>query len=327
MKPFAYVVPQDLAQASAAAQKPGAVLKAGGLDLVDRLKERVVAPKEVVSLLPLGAELGGIRAAEGGLRIGALVTLTQLEQAAALADRAFAAVRDAAGNAASPQLRNRATVAGNVLQRTRCWYLRSAAFGCLHGKDGPSCLAQTGENRYHAVMGYHDCVRVHPSSLAPALLALDAEYTTQLGELTRRRPLAGLFPAQPTAEREEDTLEPGEIVTAFHVPVQPPGARSAWAESREKATYDWATTAAAVRLVFAGGVIESAALVLGAVAPVPLPRPRAAALLVGKKPDDELFRRVADAAFAGAVPLSQTGYKVEIGKAIVREALHAAAAE
>lgn len=323
MKPFTYVLPHTLAEAQEAAARPGAMLKAAGIDVVDRLKERVDAPSEVVNLLPLRGELSGIASEQGSLRIGALTTLTQLEQAAALQDPAFTALREAAGETATPQVRNRATVAGNLLQQARCWYLRSAAFGCLHGKKGPTCLALTGENRYHSVLGWHDCVRVHPSNLAPALLALDAEYTTSFGGKLERRKLTDLFPRDPVAQAEEHTLRQGEIVVAIHVPAPAGGTRSAYRESREKLSFDWATTAAAAMLTIDGGIIKAANLVLGAVSPVPRPRPKAAALLLGQKPSDELFVKVAEVAYADAAPLQHNAYKVPVGKAVVREALHA----
>ena len=325
MKPFAYVVPEPLAEAEAAAATADTVLKGAGIDLVDRMKERLQTPARVVNLLPLADELGGVAVeADGALRIGALVTLTQLEQNAALEGPVFAGLREAAAVTASPQIRNRATVAGNILQFTRCWYVRSEAFRCLHGGRGPTCLAMTGENRYHAVLGWSDCVRVHPSNLAPPLLALAADYSTTLGGKVRRRAFAELFPEQPRAEAPEHTLEAGEIVTALHVPPQPAGTRTSYCESREKHSFDWATTACAVRVVLDGGKIADASVVLGAVAPVPLPRPQAAQLLIGQKPDDKLFQKVADVAFAGASPLLHNGYKVTIGKAIVREALERA---
>jgi xanthine dehydrogenase YagS FAD-binding subunit len=325
MQPFTYVVPENLAQAAEAAKQPDTVLKGAGIDLVDRMKERLQTPAAVVNLLPLKADLAGVAAeSDGSLRIGALTTLTQLEQHAALAGDALAGLREAAASTASPQIRHRATVAGNILQFTRCWYVRSEAFRCLHGGRGPTCLAMTGENRYHAVMGWLDCVRVHPSNLAPPLLALAAEFSTTLDGKVRRRAFAELFPEQPRAESPEHTLQPGEIVTAIHVPAQPAGARSSYCESREKQNFDWATTACAVRVVLDGGVITAADVVLGAVAPVPMPRPQAAKLLVGQQPSDRLFQKVAEVAFAGASPLVHNGYKVTVGKAIVREALERA---
>ena len=325
MKPFTYIVPGKLAEAAAAAAQPDTVLKGAGIDLVDRMKERLQTPANVVHLLPLKDELAGIAAqADGSLRIGATTTLTQLEQHAALANPALAGLQQSAAMTATPQVRNRATVAGNILQFTRCWYVRSEAFHCLHGGRGPTCLAMTGENRYHAVLGWQDCVRVHPSNLAPILLALGAEYTTLLGKQEQRKKFAELFPAEPRAQNPEHTLQAGEIVTAIHVPAQPAGTRSAYVESREKQTFDWATTACAVRLVLDGGTITAADLVLGAVAPVPLPRPAAAKMLVGQKPSSQLFQKVAEAAYAGASPLAHNAYKLPVGKAIVREALEQA---
>ena len=325
MKPFTYVLPATLAEAATAAAAERTVLKAAGIDLVDRMKERLQTPERVVNLLPLKDELAGVAAdAAGELRIGALTTLTQLAEHEALATAALAGLREAAAVTATPQVRHRATVAGNVLQFTRCWYVRSEAFHCLHGGRGPTCLAMTGDNRYHAVMGWQDCVRVHASNLAPALLALDAEYSTTRGEQVRRRKLAELFPAEPRAQLPEHTLDAGEIVTALHVPPQPAGTRSAYRESREKESFDWATTACAVRVVVDGGTITAASVVLGAVAPNPLPRPKAAALLVGQKPSPALFQKVAEAAFAGAAPLAHNHYKLAVGKAIVRDALDAA---
>jgi xanthine dehydrogenase YagS FAD-binding subunit len=325
MKPFTYVVPKSLQDASDEAKKPNTLLKGAGVDLIDRMKERLQTPERIVNLLPLKDELAGVAVdSNGELRLGALTTLSQLEQHEALAAPALAGLRESATATASPQIRNRATVAGNILQFTRCWYVRSEAFRCLHGGRGPTCLAMTGENRYHAVLGWLDCVRVHPSNLAPPLLALDAEYSTRLGEQVRRRKFTDLFPAEPRAQTAEHTLEAGEIVTAIHVPKPAVGTRTAYCESREKQTFDWATTACAVKVVLDGGKITAASVVLGAVAPVPLPRPKAAALLVGQLPSATLFQKVAETAFADANPLAHNGYKVQVGKAVVREALERA---
>jgi xanthine dehydrogenase YagS FAD-binding subunit len=322
MKPFTYVVPTSLAEAATAGKQPDTLLKGAGIDLIDRMKERLQTPAQVVNLLPLKDELAGIAVEPNGeLRIGALTTISQLEQHAALQTPALAALQRAAAMTATPQVRNRGTVAGNILQFTRCWYVRSEAFHCLHGGRGPTCLAMTGENRYHAVMGWQDCVRVHPSNLAPALLALDAEYSTCLGEQVRRKKLRDLFPAEPRAQNPEHTLEQGEIVTAIHVPKPAEGTRSFYNESREKQSFDWATTAAAIKIVLADGKITAAELVLGAVAPLPMPRPNAAKLLVGQAPSATLFQKVAEAAFAGAAPLAHNAYKLTVGKAIVRDVL------
>ncbi|GAB4149767.1 MAG: xanthine dehydrogenase family protein subunit M [Planctomycetota bacterium] len=325
MEPFTLVVPKDLEQASAAGRADGALLKAGGIDVLDRLKERVARPKEVVDLCALRAELSGIATEDSGLAIGAMTTLSEIAEHEALSGPALAALRMAADSAATPQIRNRATIGGNLLQVCRCWYLRSEAFACLHGGDGPACLAIPGENRYHAVFGVVDCARVHPSTLAPALLALGAEFATSLGGRVRQMPLAELFPKLPDARTPEHTLEPGEILTRIFIPAQPDGSRSSYAESRERQAADWPTTSAAVRLVIRGGAIESAAIVLGAVAPVPWPIPEAGAMLKGQRPSAELFERVAQAAFEGASALEHNAYKIAVGKGVLRAALHEAA--
>lgn len=326
MKPFTYVLPRSLAEAEAAAKAPDTLLKGAGIDLVDRLKERLLTPARVVNLLPLQKELSTIALdADGSLRIGALATLATLADHPGLAGVALQGLRTAAAETATPQVRARATVAGNLLQFTRCWYVRSEAHKCLHGGRSTVCLAANGDNRYHAVLGWSDCVRVHPSSLAPVLLALGAEYSTTRDGKTSRRKLSELFPADPRGAAAEHTLEPGEILTTIHVPKQPEGARTAYCESREKLSHDWATTACAARLLLQNGTITAADLVLGAVAPVPLPRPDAAKLLVGKAPGEAAFVAAAEAAFAGAMALSHNGYKLTVGKAIVREALEQAA--
>ena len=325
MKPFSYVVPKSLDEAKAAAAQPDTLIKAAGIDIVDRMKERLQTPTNIVNLLPLNKELKGITVeADGGITIGALTTLTEIENHEALQGAQFTGLVGSAATTGTPQVRHRGTIAGNILQFTRCWYVRSEAFHCLHGGRGPTCLAMTGQNRYHAVMGWSDCVRVHPSNLAPPLLALDAEYTTVKAKETRRRKFSELFPEEPRAENPEHTLEDGEIVTAIHIPAQTANARCTYAESREKQSFDWATTACAVRVVMAGGKITAASIVLGAVAPVPMPRPRAAAMLVGKQPSTKLFQRVAEKAFQGAAPLAHNAFKLPIGKAVVRDALEQA---
>lgn len=325
MKAFTYIVPRDLKEAAEAGARKNTAFKAAGTDIVDRMKERQLSPENVVSLLPLKAEMAGIRADAGAVTIGALTTLTQLEESPLLTGEALAAIRQAAATTATPLIRNRGTVGGNLLQLSRCWYLRSAAFECLHDGRGEACLAMYGENRYHAVMGYRDCVRVHPSNLAPALIALDAEVSVFSGGGTRRIKVRDLYPKDPKGLAPEHVLKDGEILTAVHVPPQPDGTRSVYDESREKLSFDWATTAAAVRVRVDGGTIREASICLGAVGPNPVPADDAAEMLIGKEPSAELFAKVADEAFADAAPLSQNEYKIPVGKAVLRDALAAAA--
>ncbi len=325
MKPFEIVRVEDLAGACREAKATaGSVFKAAGIDLLDRMKERQFNPESLIDLQALRKDLGKLRVdADGGVSIGALVTLSQLASAAELSDAAFAGLREAAGVAATPQVRNRATVGGNLLQQARCWYLRSAAFPCAH-KGGETCFAMYGENRYHAVMGYDDCVRVHPSNLAPALIALGAEVTLQRGDSERRAKITSLWPDKPTAAGPDHTLAVDEIVTWIHLPKHKPGTRSAYCESREKQSFDWATTAAAAVATIEDGKVTAASLCLGAVAPGPVPVAKASEMLVGKAPTAALCDEVATAAFADSKPLYHNAYKVQAGKAIAAQALRMA---
>jgi len=324
MKPFEFVRVDDLAGACREGKDPGSVFKAAGIDLLDRLKERQFEPETLVDLLPLVREFGKVEAREGGgIAVGALVTLSQLARAEALADPAFAGLREAAGVAATPQIRNRATVAGNLLQQARCWYLRSAAFPCAH-KGGDTCYAMYGENRYHSILGYDDCVRVHPSNLAPPLVALGAEVTVQRGDGERKVAVASLWPEPSTAAGPDHTLAADEVVTWIHLPKPAPGTRSAYCEAREKQAFDWPTAAAAAVVTVKDGKVAAAALCLGGVAPRPHPIAQAAELLSGKAPSPELCEQVAAAALAGAKPLYQNGYKVQVGKAVAARALRLA---
>ncbi|MHC5063290.1 MAG: FAD binding domain-containing protein [Planctomycetota bacterium] len=320
MHSFELFLPEDIKDASMRGG-PNAVFKAAGTDLLDRLKERIENPETVINLLEFKKDLAGINPQAGGFDIGSLTTLQAIAAETSLEVSAWRALRQAAETTATPQIRNRGTVGGNLLQLTRCWYLRSEAFKCLHGGRGPSCLAVDGENRYHSVMGTVDCMRVHPSNIAPALYVLGAEISTQSGEESNRFPIIELYPSLPLASETEHTLKDNEILTQIHLPAPQGGSSSAYVESREKQSFDWATTAAAALLVMDGKKILSGRICLGAVAPNPMPRDEAAELLAGQEASMELFTKVADAAFEDAVPLAQNEYKIELGKAVLRDAL------
>lgn len=326
MKPFALFRP-DSARAAADQIGEGAVFKAGGIDLLDRMKERLESPRTVVDLWALRGQLAAIRADDQGVTLGALATLADVAAATALQDPAFTAITESAADAATPQIRSRATLGGNLLQMARCWYLRSARFACAHSGRGETCLAQQGEHRYHAVLGTHDCIRVHPSNLAPPLLVFDPELHLQMpgGDRVRAMRMRDLYPAEPVASAPEHTLAPGEVLLSVRIARPAPGTRSAYRESREKQSHDWATTAAAVRIVREGEKIAAASICLGAVAPVPVLAEDAAALLVGEKPSRALFEKVAEEAYRSADPLPQNRYKVPVGKAVLIDALTAAA--
>jgi xanthine dehydrogenase YagS FAD-binding subunit len=305
------------------------VFRAGGIDLFDRMKEGVDAPNELVELHAISDEHGramrGIsQADDGGWRIGALVTLGQL---AAFDDlpEAHAAIRQAAGQTATPAIRNAATLGGNLLQRPRCWYYRHGELDCMK-KGGDLCLAVSGDNRYHAIFGGGPSYIVHPSSLAPALLALDARVVVwRKGEI-RQMPLAELF-ALPTVDPErEHTLEHADVLLEVLLPPPAPGQRSSYVAAREKQSHDWPLVEAAVVCSIVDGKLRDVRIGLGQVAPVPWRAEEAERALEGRAPDAELFERAAAAETAKAQPLEHNGYKVPLVRGLLRHALHRASA-
>jgi xanthine dehydrogenase YagS FAD-binding subunit len=234
------------------------------------------------------------------------------------------ALADAALEAATPQIRNRASLAGNLLQRPRCWYLRSADLVC-NKKGGKTCPAVGGRNKFHAVFGNPNCPVVHPSNLAPVLWALEARVQVAGSNGATRSltmPEFLLMPQQP--DGKENGLNTGDVVLGVELPKPSATKGQAYREAREKQSFDWALVSAAVALELSGGKIQSARVVLGAVAPIPWRVEAAERALVGKSPSAEAFRSAAEAAFADAKPLAENGYKVPLGKAVLIDALTAA---
>lgn len=298
--------------------------RAGGIDLIDQLKEGLDAPDELVELRAIGGEIGeamrGIREQAGGWSIGSLVTLAQLAE---FEDTgvAFAALREAAGSAATPGIRNAATLGGNLLQRPRCWYYRHVDLECLK-KGGSQCFALTGDNRYHAILGGGPSFIVHPSTLATALLAHDATVVVSTGAAERRIPIADLFVLPTVDPLREHALKPGEIIIAIDVPKPGADQRSTYAAVKEKASHDWPLGEVAVRARLVGGKMSEVRVALGHVAPIPWRAPAAEAVLEGQAPSTELFAKAAAAAVAKAKPLEHNGYKIPLVAGLLREALH-----
>lgn len=319
MKPFQYVDASNVGHAAELGKARGR-LKAGGIDLVDLLKTRVETPEVVVNLLRL-SDLKGIRAEADGLRIGALATLAEIASHDGVRKR-FAALAQACENAATPQVRNVATIAGNLCQRPRCWYFRSADFRCLK-KGGASCFAHSGDNRYHAIFETHPCPIVHPSNAAPALLALGAVVRTR-GEAGVRELTIDKFFVRPSENIASETaLHAGEVITDIFLPGQ--ARPSAYREIRQKESFDYALASCAVAGRFEGTAVREIRVVLGAVAPVPRIVDAVAALLRGKSLTRELAAEAGALAVKDATPLSQNAYKVQMARVAVTRALLAAA--
>ncbi len=330
MRPFALVRPETLARArELVVAKPDArLLRAGGIDLLDRLKAGLDEPELLVELgrIVTAIPLAGVMRTNSTVSIGALTTLATLSEPLS---PGLAALDRAASEAATPSIRNTATLAGNLLQRPRCWYFRNRELICLK-KGGDTCLALLGDNRYHAILGAGPVYIVHPSSLATALLALDATvaiWTASAAEPAggeRIIALAELFVGPKQDPTREHVLGPGEILTAVILTEQP-NQRSAYQAVREKQSHDWPLAEAAVCLQLESGRMRNVRVALGHVAPVPWLAREAAELLENQVPSLELFAKAADAALASATPLAGNAYKVPLCKGLLREVLHRAA--
>src|SRR6202046_2573589 len=302
----------------------GATIKAGGIDLLDLMKDDIVSPSKLVNIRNV-AGLRGITAGKDGLRLGPLSTLSEIADHPEI-QRSYTALADAAGHAATPHIRNMATLGGNIMQRPRCWYFRSSDFDCKK-KSGASddCHAHTGENQYHAIINNDVCAMVHPSSTAVPLLAMNAqvELTSKRGKRTVA--MTDFYVPPEKSLINETIVQPGEIITAVFVPTPDPGTRSAYQKYGEKESFDWPLADAGVVLVMDGTQCRKAAIVLGVAAPTPIRSTAAEAILTGKTIDEATARAAGKAAMQSATPLSQNGFKTQLFQtAIYRTILLAA---
>jgi xanthine dehydrogenase YagS FAD-binding subunit len=299
----------------------GAVLKAGGVDLADLMKEGLVEPQRLVNIRRVRG-LDRVDEDAEGLRIGPLVTLAQLAEHPAVRRRCRA-LAEAAGHAATPQIRNMATLGGNLLQRPRCWYFRSEGFHCKR-KGGEHCFAIFGENAYHAIFDNDICAIVHPSATATALVAHGAVLRLMSPTGAREVALESIFVRPEKDVKREHDLGPADMITEVRVPAMPPGAASSYTKLGEKASYDWPIAEVACVLGRDGGRVTSASVVLGAAAPVPWRAKEAEAILTGRPLGEETARAAARAAVTGARPLSGNGYKIQVLEAVARRTILAA---
>ena len=322
MKAFAYVNAADAKQAIAAlGTERGRFLPlAGGMDLLALMKDHIAEPDRVVNVKSLDRTIR--KTPDGGLSIGAAVTLTEL---VAHADAAslYPALVQAAGEVGTPQIRNLGTVGGNLNQRPRCWYFRNEEFHCLK-KGGARCFAVEGENEYHAIIAGGPCHIVHPSSLAVPSIALNARFRIAGPAGEREVPAAEYYQLPDRNLYGETVLAPNELLT--HVVLPPTGgARNATYEVRFKQSHDWPLAMAAVALSLDGTTVRAARVVMGAVAPVPWRSEPAEAALAGKTISEEAAIAAAEAAVANAKPMSQNAYKVQIARTAVKRAILRAA--
>lgn len=298
--------------------KQGARPLAGGTDLLPLMKLDLARPARLVDI-KRAAGLSAEIASGNGLTIGALTTLSDIESHAEIVRR-YAVLAQAAQAAATPQLRNMATLGGNLLQRPRCWYFRNPRLQCWL-KGGSDCPARDGENRLHAILGEGMCRAVHPSDLAPALLALDAEVELRGPSGARLAPLGDFFAPPRDAHRAETALADDELVAAVRLPPPGAGTRSLYLKAMERKTWAFALVSCAVALRLEGGRISHARVVLGGVAAVPWRAAAAEHRLSGAAASEALLDQAASAALEGAAPLRHNAYKVPLARALLRRAL------
>jgi xanthine dehydrogenase YagS FAD-binding subunit len=319
MHPFSYTRAADTREALDAGRRGGRYI-AGGTTLVDLMRETVERPETLVDIT--GLPLGEITVTErGGLRIGALVTMSEAA-AHAKVRTLYPVVSEALELSASAQLRNMATIGGNIMQRTRCTYFRDVTADCNKREPGSGCAALHGVNRTHAILGTSDaCVATHPSDAAVAFAALEARVHLLGPDGARQVPFADfLLPPGRTPQREQ-ALRKGELITAVEIPALPRPFRSGYLKVRDRQSYEFALTSAAVALHIRGGVIREAKVAAGGVGTVPWKLPAVERHLLGERPSGALWSAAAAKAADGARPLQHNRFKVELLKRTVERQL------
>lgn len=323
MHPFSLERPRDLAGALALRAQAGrndapVEYIAGGTDMVQLLQEYVLRPERLVSLA--GLLDNRIDVGPQGLRLGAAATMAEVAAHPGVVEQ-FPLISQALLNSASPQVRNQATIGGNLLQRTRCPYFRDIGYAdCNKRAPGSGCAAIEGENRWHAVLGTSEnCIAAHASDLAVALVALDAVVELRGAGRGRAVPLIDLYRLPEATPHMETVLEPGEVISAVSVPVNPVGRRSHYLKVRDRASFEFALVSAAVALDMDGALIRQARIALGGVGTKPWRVTRVEGALAGASLDQATLRRAAALAAEGAQGRGGNDFKIELmQRAIVR---------
>jgi xanthine dehydrogenase YagS FAD-binding subunit len=324
MRPFDYSRPRTLQEALSLLGRDGAANDAGrpiagGTDLLTLMKADIVTPPRLIDIKRIDGLLDRVESGPSGLVLHALTPLSRIEASEIVLQR-YTALAEAAALAATPQLRNMATIAGNMLQRPRCWYFRNSRFDCWL-KGGDDCPAFDGENQQHAILGGGPCYAVHPSDLAAALLAFDAEASLKSAAGDRVLPLSELFSLPTDEHRAETTLHPDELVVSIRMPAPAEGLCSTYLKAMDRKVWAFALVGVAAALRLQDEKIAEARLALSGVAPIPWRATAAERLLAGANPTRETFERAADAVLADARPLSHNAYKLPLARALIVRAL------
>jgi xanthine dehydrogenase YagS FAD-binding subunit len=328
MKNFEYIRPTTLSDAIAAAAEPGSAYLASGTNLLDLMKGGITRPDRLVDVTRLPGLDRIEPLADGGIRIGALVRNADLAHDSDFA-KSWPAVTEAQLSGASAQLRNAATVGGNLLQRTRCGYFYDTASACNKREPGTGCDARGGDNRLHAVLGWSEaCIATHPSDFCVPLVALDAVVEIEGRGGRREVALEALHRLPGDTPECESVLEPGDLIVALRLPGEARGfsAHARYLKIRERTSYAFAVVSAAAALRIEQGTIRDARLALGGVAAKPWRARSAEKMLAGATPGVAAFRRAAEAALADAKPSGDNRFKIELAQRIIVRALTSAAA-
>lgn len=320
MKSFEFVPASSVQTAVASLQnaKGNGMPMGGGTDLVGLMKNRIVNPEVVVDLKVVDS-LSYIRRDAGGFQLGATTTVAEVQFSSDLS-KEYPLLTTAASLVASQQIRNQGTVAGNLCQRPRCWYYRNTMTPCLR-RDNSYCSAVLGENKYHAILGGAGCFIVHPSDLAPALIALDATAKVTGPDGSKVVPMEQFFVLPKDDLHNENILKPGEVLEEISIPKPMNGSRQVFLKHRIRPVWDFAILSVACQIQVQGNNIADLRLVLGAVAPAPWRCHIAEGMLKGAQLTPDNVDRAIKAELAKARPMTQNEYKIELAHAMMRQAL------
>lgn len=320
MQDFKYYNPSDIKNAykKLADSKSESIIYAGGTDILGLIKNYIISPDTVVNIKNLENFNFISHSDSAGLRIGAATKVADIAANPVIKEK-FTCLAEAAKAVASPQLRNMGTIGGNLCQRPRCWYFRGE-FNCLR-KNGDICYAYDGENKFHCITGGGPCYIVHPSDIAVALTALDAELVIFNGKSDRNVKISDFFILPETDYLKENILEKGEIIKEIFVPSPPKGTKSTYIKAMERDVWDFAVVSVAAVISKSGDKAENGKIAFGGIAPVPWQDKILNAGLKDLAADENEFSKLTDKILPDADPLEKNGYKVVLSKNLVKKSL------
>ncbi len=320
MKSYRLAEPETLEELlTFLAEPPGSTaILAGGTDLMGLIKDEILSPDVLIDLSRI-KEIKGIKQDKNGIHLGALTTLAELISNP-LIQKSFPGLRQAALSVGSPQLRNVGTVGGNLCQRPRCWYFRDPQFNCRK-KGGNRCFAAKGKNKYHAILGGGICYMVHPSDLAPALISLEARVKIASAEGEKELLLEEFFAPPAVSIRQENKLQPNQILTEIILPPPSPQQKSIYLKFTERGSWDFAVVSVAAAANLAGKSVSKLRVVLGGVAPIPWRLAELEKKIQGHPVEEKTLALAAVEAMKQSIPLEENGYKIDLAGVLITRAL------